>query len=147
MLNLNEVKNAFAEIISALSNDINELLPEDGISGMIKFYQNDEVEQCRSNKDNDMLLYQYGTYGFSGVPEFQINITRQLIIDHEDEPYQLQLTFYYPKELGIDISAFNLWWNDKMGISQFIYKVNETPAYKKCHSKRPIRVEYIFEQC
>ena len=147
-MELSKVKDAFKEITSDLSKELNELLLEDGISGMIRFYQNERIDECDIMNDGDMLLYQYGEYSFSGKPEFQINITRQLIIQNEDEPFQLQLTFFYtvnPKNDGLIEKG--KWCDNFENAFQYYDDIQKSIAYEIYHSERPNRVECIFEQC
>jgi hypothetical protein len=147
-MELSKVKDAFREITSALSKEMNELLLEDGISGMMKFYKNERIDGCDFMNDGDMLLYQYGVYGFSGKHEFQINITRQLIVQNEDEPLQLQLTFFYTVNHKNDgLIEKGKWCDNVENAPQYYEDIQKSKAYEIYHSERPDRVECIFEQC
>jgi hypothetical protein len=144
----NEVKAAFEEVIEALSPDINRLLPEDGIRGLVKFYQMERIDGCDMENDGDMLLFQWGIYNFTGKNEFQINITRQLLLLEEDEPYQLSLTFYYDvNDDNSTIKAGNFWCNNVKDISGFLRMIDKNSTYQVLKDKKAAKVEMTYDQC
>lgn len=71
--------------LEANGTKLAEIRPEEGVGAMLEFYRDVRAEGCEVDQDGDMLLYQWGTYGKT----FQLDLTRQFIVEGEDEPYQV----------------------------------------------------------
>jgi len=77
---------------------------------MLRFYEEERVDGCALEEDGDMLLFQWGTYAWSGTERFELDLTRQIIWDDRgwisraltgfkcDDPaiWQLSLTYQFP---------------------------------------------------
>src|SRR4051794_25507874 len=72
-----------------------QLTPREAFKAMCDFYANQRADGANPDEDGDMLLYQWGVYSFSKPETFRAGITRQFIVEGEDEPYQLHLTYHY----------------------------------------------------
>jgi len=74
------------------------LVPKQGVPAMLEFYKNERADGCRFEKDGDMLLFQWGVHNWGKGEFFDLNITRQLILEdrcEDDDIWQLRLTFKY----------------------------------------------------
>jgi hypothetical protein len=65
--------------------------------------------------DSDGLLFQYGTYTFSGRPMFTVGFTRQFDISDEDGEHdhyvQVRCELHYAPEPALDgLGSFNSWF-------------------------------------
>jgi hypothetical protein len=65
--------------------------------------------------DSDGLLFQYGTYAFSGRPMFTVDLTRQFDIGDDDGEYdhsvQVHCELRYGPEPALDaLGSFNSWF-------------------------------------
>ncbi|WGD39420.1 hypothetical protein [Streptomyces cathayae] len=65
--------------------------------------------------DSDGLLFQYGTYAFSGRPMFTVDLTRQFDISGDDGEHdhyvQVHCEFRYEPGLALDaLGSFNSWF-------------------------------------
>ena len=84
----------------------------DGFEAMLDFYRDKRASGCALEEDGDMLLFQWGTYEWARLPlgsgtdkVFDLNLTRQLILDErgeDDDIWQLALNFKFEPsgELG-----------------------------------------------
>jgi len=96
-------KTRFLERLAAAGLALDTLTPAAGVEAMLAYYTEERAAGCRFEADGDMLLFQWGTHTWYGRdPAFEVNITRQLNPDddEEDELLQLSLTFRYPPAAG-----------------------------------------------
>ena len=139
----------FQSQIQAAGKSLPTLLPEEGFHLLLSFYQTQRAEGCDLQSDGDMLLYQWGTYSFSGTPEtFQLNLTRQFMLQDEGEPLQLSLTFHFPptpvfKALG----SGNQWCSTPDNLPEFRNFIQGSPAYQAVAKSPAQTVELDFQAC
>src|SRR5579871_4801619 len=92
-----------------------DLTPNQGVSAMLAYYKEHRAEGCSFDRDADMLLYQWGTYDWGRGEFFELDITRQLILDDGEDVdiWQLRLTFKF-KPTGVlrDFDSGNRWCRD-----------------------------------
>ncbi len=84
--------------------------------------------------DNDMLLFQYGIYDWQdgNGENFSVDITRQFLLDNNEEAYQLRFTLFYPtNQIGRDIKGQSLWSIDSPNIKEWYSKINMTEGFIK----------------
>ena len=62
-----------------------QLTPREAIAAMCEFYAHQRAEGAELDQDGDMLLYQWGVYGWNEPEMFQVDITRQFMVTGEDE--------------------------------------------------------------
>lgn len=72
-----DVKTELEQRISSLS----DLTPADGFRLMLDGYRDIRVEGCDLEADGDMLLFQWGTYDFGTGETFELNLTRQFLLE------------------------------------------------------------------
>lgn len=72
----------------------NKITSETSLSGIVDVFE----EMCQIPLDEDCLLFEIGTYTFTGKPQFYFSLVRQ--IPHEDEEddeyYQIHVNVLYP---------------------------------------------------
>ena len=118
-------KNAKTELetaIAAAGKQLLRLRPSEGIQLMLKFYRNVRAEGCDMEQDGDMLLFQYGTYERQGKKQFELDITRQLILDggEDEDIWQLSLRFEFVAPPGLEsIGAGEQWCTSLRDIDEF----------------------------
>jgi len=130
-----------------LGKPVEQLTPREAIAGMCDFYAEQRAEGADLHEDGDMLLYQWGVYGFSEPEAFQIDITRQFMVTGEDEPHQLQLTCYFqPTDAFRKISASNQWCASPDELPQFRKFIEASEAFMAVADAKPDQVELEFAQ-
>lgn len=123
-----------------------------GFEQVISFYESVAGEHLQSGADADMLLYQWGTYDWTGSGAmFQVDLTRQFVsafAEDDDAISQLSLTFYYLPTAATD--AFkdgHRWLEDgKSGLSEWCAYVRGSPVFKTFSVVAPRSVELRWEQ-
>ena len=90
-----EAQQEFERFLAASGARVVDLDVPSAVEAMLAFYAGVRAEDCDLDQDGDMLLYQWGTYDRGEGPRFELNLTRQLMIDgsDDDEIWQLSLTF------------------------------------------------------
>ena len=108
-------QSAFEEFLARGNLELSALTPSAGVDVMLSFYRDIRAEGCPLDKDADMLLFQWGTYGWGGPEFFEFDITRQLIFGGEAEDeniWQLSLTFKFPPTAPLRaLGSGNRWCN------------------------------------
>ena len=130
-----------------LARPVNQLTPQDGIAAMCDFYSGTRVDGAAIENDRDMLLYQWGVDTFNTPNSFQLNITRQLNIAGESQPYQLALAFHYPAAGALaNIALGNQWCRSPGELPAFRQFVELSEAYQAVAESRPERATLNFER-
>jgi len=64
---------------------------------MLDFYAQERADGCDAACDQDMLLFQWGTYDWGHGAHFELDVTRQVILPDEidDAIWQLHLTYRF----------------------------------------------------
>ena len=107
-------KQEFRQYLHERGLDLESITPAQGIDSMLAFYRDVRADGCVLEDDDDMLLFQWGTYDWSQGEHFSFNITRQLITGEaeDDDIWQLSLDFKFPPSEALTISGSgNRWCN------------------------------------
>jgi hypothetical protein len=110
-----------------------QLTAADALSAMAEFYLNHRAEGCDLGDGGDMLLYQWGIYGFGRPKSFQFDITRQFIFGdgEDDEIFQLQFTLHYPVSEEVQaIKAGNRWCDTPKHLAEFESFIRHSAAFQ-----------------
>lgn len=99
-MKLRSTKSHFLKRLNVVEQDLDQLLPGDGIEAMLTFYEEERVDGCDLDDDGDMLRFEWGTYLLGDGESFRVSMTRQLMLSEQDEPYQLRLIFKFDSEVG-----------------------------------------------
>ena len=130
-----------------LTRPVSQLTPQDGIAAMCDFYSGTRVDGAAIENDRDMLLYQWGVDTFNTPNSFQLNITRQLNIAGESQPYQLALAFHYPAAGALaNIALGNQWCRSPGELPAFRQFIELSEAYQAVAESRPERATLNFER-
>jgi hypothetical protein len=116
---------------------------------MLGFYRDVRCEDVDLEDNGDMLLYQYGTYGFSRPKTFQFNLTRQFSVEesNEDEGIsQLQLTLHYPPSSALDPLKANQWCRSLDELTAFEALIRDNDAFCAAQSLAPAELELYWER-
>jgi hypothetical protein len=111
---------------------------------MAEFYRDQRAEGCRLEEEGDMLLYQWGTYGFGQPETFQVDLTRQfmhMVGGDEPEMSQLSLTMHY--EATQELRALgkgDQWCPRPEDLARFESFIRESEAFLAVAGVQPTRV-------
>jgi hypothetical protein len=118
----------------------------DALSVMIAFYRDQRAKGCDATPQGDMLLFQWGIYGFGRPKTFQFDITRQFIVGtgEDDEIFQLRFTLHYPAlEVGTMRSG-NRWCETPLQTSDFEEFVRKSEAYRYAGTRLSEEIELSY---
>ena len=98
-----------------------------------------------SDLDDDLLLFQYGTYDWGEGRFFEVDFTRQycrLISGLGDcEITQQHFTFYFDPTDFTEVAAFSVWSNACPDLSDFQSTITNSLGYIATLDKVPSKIE------
>lgn len=117
---------------------LSDLSVNDGFTLFLKFYQTKRVKTYDIQKDEDMLLFEYGVYDWGDGESFYLSFTRQLSsANPRAKIWQFKLQFKFPVEERLtEIQGDNLWCSDLNGLEVFMDKVVTSPAFQTVADSR-----------
>lgn len=118
---------------------------DDAIEQFLNFYRKFKTKSELGHKEEDMLLFQYGTYDWNdgNGKELNFNLTRQFEIPNEDEFLQLSLTLFYPSNQIGEIKSYNTWSTDRDSLVDWEKLIKTSEGYLK--SQKSILKRYEIE--
>lgn len=124
------------KLVKFLQDRITDKTPLEGIV--------DAFEQmCRIPLDDDMILFETGTYSFTGERRFYFSLVRQT--QNEDQAYfQLHVdVLYQPTKAN---KAFReTTWDEDLSESIFDY-IRQSPVFAFCKDKEYAKVDIHLEE-
>jgi len=135
------------KFLAARDQRVVSLSVPDGVDAMLAFYRDVRADGCDPARDGDMLLYQWGTYDWGQGSQFELDITRQLILaDREDEEiWQLSLTFFFaPSSTLHALRAGSRWCPSVEECNDLRTFILSSPAYTTSTAASILRVELDY---
>ena len=100
-------------------------------------------EMCNIPIKEDMILFETGTYSFTGEKMFNFSLVRQFP-NAEEEYYQIHVdVLYMPTEENKDFKR-NI-WNEDIEENIFNY-IKKTPEFSSCKDKEFSKVEIYLDE-
>ena len=100
-------------------------------------------EMCSIPIEEDMILFETGTYSFTGEPMFNFSLVRQFPND-EEEYYQIHVdVLYLPAEGNRDFEQTT--WNQNIEENIFNY-IKKSLEYDYCKNKEFSKVEIYLDE-
>ena len=100
-------------------------------------------KMCSVPIKEDLILFETGTYSFTGEPMFNFSLVRQFPND-EDEYYQIHVdVLYVPTEGTKDFEQTV--WNDDMEENIFNF-IKKTPEFIFCKDKEFCKIEIYLDE-
>lgn len=150
IVNYSSLKEDFMSYINDRGIDITRLVPDRALELLVNYYKDIRVAGCEIDLEQDMLLYQWGTYDWGEGLWFEFEITRQITVEEKDEyagMYQLHLTLKYRDcdELSLlDNGCF--WCSSLFEVDEFKEEIMNSDVMKAIVSKDIQQVSIIYEQ-
>jgi len=144
-------RDAFVSFLETRKLDLSDLSLRDGIAAMLDFYRDVRATGLDLSKQDDMLLFQWGTYDWGRGEHFEVDITRQLIF--KDSPgddariWQLSLTFAFePSPELLALGDRNKWCDLPGDLPDFTAFVLTSPAVVMATHRQAVRVTLRYER-
>ena len=116
--------------------------PQDALDRFLSFFLKYKIKAQPEHEEEDMLLYQYGTYDWTGKGGmYEFNLTRQFEIPNDEEFLQLSLTLLYRPDMIGEIEADNSWSTDFENLEAWTTHIKSTPGFKIVDGIPPYKVE------
>jgi len=150
MMDPTEAKAEFEKRLHAHGVELSRLAPEAGFSEAFAFYRDVRPVGCVPVDDGDMLLYQWGAYDWGRGKYFNLDLTRQFILEgfeeDDDAIFQLSLTFLYTPSPALDaLRAGNRWCHSLSELPDFQQFVVSSSAYQAALKHAPVQVELDYQ--
>ena len=98
-----------------------------------------------------MLLFQWGTYDLGEGRYFNLNLTRQFILEGtegDEGIFQLGFTFLYTPSPTLEVLRDgNRWCSSPAGLPEFQRYVTSSEAYRVAAGQVPAKVRLTYEAC
>lgn len=105
--------------------------PEIGVQAMIDFYLGERADGC-DGSEQDMLLFQWGTYDWGNGKHFEVDMVRQVILPDQvddDAIWQLHLTYRAaPSPARTALGSGNRWCSSRSEVAEFESFLRCAPA-------------------
>lgn len=98
---------------------------------------------CSTPLEEDMILFETGTFAFTGNPMFQISLVRQFPNDDE-EFYQIHVDILYEPTSENNI-FHEATWNEDLEENIFDY-IRKSAAFTYAKNKEYIKVEIYLDE-
>jgi hypothetical protein len=146
----------FKRFVLECGKSFEHLSPKDTTSLMTMFYAQVRAEDCNSEDDKDMLLFQWGTYDWGSGEFFEYDITRQFIFSEyfqsgddqweEDVIWQLSLTLKLLPTFDLkEIKPGFRWCEKPDEVHKFMQFIDACDATEAMQSHGIQSVELTFE--
>jgi hypothetical protein len=150
-MNAHDAPRAFEELAVRTGRDISRLTPRQGIELMVAFYREERADDCPAGEDGDMLLYQWGTFDQGDGEFFELDITRQFILEDgsdDENIWQLSLTFKFtPTDELRSLESGNQWCETPRprAVEQFESRyIRGSAPFELLADELPVRVELNY---
>jgi len=145
-----ESSRQFENRIHSRGAELLRTAPDAAFSEMFAFYRDVRPVDCLStDHDGDMLLYQWGSFDWGSGKYFNLNLTRQFILqelEDDDAIFQLGLTFFYePSSELVELRQGNRWCHSPAELTDFQQFVFSSNAYSTARGLTPAKVELRYE--
>ena len=100
-------------------------------------------EMCKKSIEEDMILFETGTYSFTGEPMFYFSLVRQFP-NCEEEYYQIHVdVLYLPEEKNKDFQQAT--WNENIEENIFAY-IKKSQEFNYCKVKEITKVDIYADE-
>jgi len=145
-ISIQEIENEYHKALEGIET----FTVDEFIAVAVKLFNEIKIENIDdSDADNDMLLFQYGVYDWSDEngKHFEFDITRQIRVPDEDEPYQLNLSLLFDPSLFYEIKPYNCWSTEYDNTEKFADHIKTTPGYEAVSKNTAKKYQISFGQC
>lgn len=100
-------------------------------------------QACQEYGSNDMILFETGTFSFTGSPLFYFSLVRQLS-NEEDEFYQIHVDVLYESNQENKVFSETV-WNEEISENIFDY-IRNSQSYLSVRGSEIIKVDIYMDK-
>lgn len=123
------------ELLDFLKNNITDEMPLENIVDVFE-------QMCSIPAGEDMILFETGTFSFTGEPTFQISLVRQF--PNDDEYYQVHVDILYKPSTENEMFSETV-WNEDISGSIFDY-IRKSQAYAYAKNEQYMKTEMYIDE-
>ncbi len=123
------------ELLDFLKNNITDEMPLENIVDVFE-------QMCSIPAGEDMILFETGTFSFTGEPTFQISLVRQF--PNDDEYYQVHVDILYKPSAENEMFSETV-WNEDISGSIFDY-IRKSQAYAYAKNEQYMKTEMYIDE-
>ena len=142
------VEDEFRRFLARQGTAPTWLSPATGIPSMLEFYAEVRAAECVLENNEDMLLFQWGTYDWGNGKHFEVDITRQVALPAQEEDqdlWQLSLTFRLPPKPHLSVlGSGNRWCQSPDQLAEFRRFIEGSSVFLASLSEQDWRVSLSF---
>lgn len=130
-MNAKKVKEEFQRYLAGRGESVQNITPSRALELVLAFYKEVRAEGCDVAADQDMLLFQWGTYDWGEGEHFEVDLARQFIFgDGEDEDiWQFHVMFRFaPSEQLSQLGSGDRWCKSLEDLPEFTSFVRGHPV-------------------
>jgi hypothetical protein len=142
------VKKEFLRYIAGRGESLETMRPLIALEMALAFYRDVRADECDQASDQDMLLFQWGTYHWGTGNHFELGMTRQFIFNEGDDEdirqFHVRSKFPPSEELGRLVSG-DRWCHSLAELPSFALFVREHPVCAAVDSRGDASLSLEFE--
>ena len=125
------------DLVAYLKNAITDKMPLENIVDVFE-------QMCQVPIEEDMILFETGTYSFTGEPFFYFSLVRQFPNNIDDEFYQLHVDVLYVPTDENEAFQSSVWDSDVEG-NIFDY-IRKSPDFAYTKNEEYVRVDIFLTE-
>jgi hypothetical protein len=143
-----DAKAEFTNRLRARGLELSRVSVDAGFSEALAFYRDVRAAGCEKDIGGDMLLFQWGTYDWGKGRYFNLDLTRQFVLEgtEDDEGiFQLAFTFLYTPSPALEsLQDGNRWCRSPADLAEFQRYVTSSEAYRVALGQIPAKVQLTY---
>lgn len=118
------------------------------VDSMIDFRDAYTINKCSNEEESDELLMEYVNHNWdpSGQPHFELTLTRQILLENEEEYYQIRLTLIFEPEKFDGIEQANFWSMDFDSLTDWKNEIEESKGFTMAARVEPVQHQISLEK-
>lgn len=136
----------FQDKLNEENIDIQKSSPKTAFDCMVNFYRNIGIKNCAEAFNEDMILFQYGIYSYTGEKFFHFSINREIKSGVRGNRKQLSLCFYYePIDKLESLGEFVTGCKRRRKFQKFEKEYQNNKVWQVIEHYKPVKVELDFD--
>ena len=127
-----EALTQFERFVDEGGIPLSSMPPSAAFGQLLRYYAEMRATDCDEEADQDMLLFQWGTYDWGAGEHFELDLTRQFMQASGDDEgiWQLHMTFRFPPEESLRaLQSGDKWCRAPHELPYFDQFIRAHPAY------------------